>query len=248
MAAPPPRPSADAADGLVRADAARRVARRLLDVHGRPVRVLATVEAAGAVTVHLSAVAAPPPRWTAAGDVLAVPATVPTETLVGAVPDELDDPGPALVELITPEGAAVAVDVAAAGVLSVAAEVATVGVVRALVLGLLRAPAATGVDVLLSSIHPACVPAVPPHAPGRLHAPLAAADVVPLATALAGGDEPVVVVAASDALTWDGVLALRSAGVGAVLLGGAPAAWHLGGRPSAMTLTPLGLVVAPVRP
>lgn len=244
--APPPL-GEGAVLGVARADAARRAARRLVDARGRPVRVLATVEAAGEVTVHLGAPAAPPPGWRAAGSTLVVPASLDTAALVTAVPDELDDPGPALVELRGPAGAA-AVDVVAVGVLGVAAGAATVGVVRALLVGLLGAPAATGLDVLVASVHPACLPAVAPHAPGRLHAPVDADSLVPLAHALAGAEEAVVVVAPADALPWDDVALLRAAGVGAVLLSGAPTTWHLDapdGADGPLVLRPLGLAVRP---
>lgn len=201
---------------VARADAARRIAAGLLDRRGRPVRVVATVARGDDLEVVLSAAASPPRGWSALGDGrLLVPAAVATAALLAAVPDELADPAPALLEL---DG--VAVDIVAAGVVTLTDAAATVATVRHLLAGLLGAPAALGVDVLVSGLDPRCLPRLAPDSPGRLHAPIDAAALVPLALALAGTEEPVVVVAPAAALGTGDRAALAAVGVGAIVIGG----------------------------
>jgi hypothetical protein len=116
---------------------------------------------------------------------------------------------------------------------TVPTRLASVSTVRGLLRSLLAGPASFGLDVLVSGLHAACLPALAPDSPGRLHAPIGAAAVVPLARSLAGTEEPVVVVAPTAALSEADLAALRHDDVGTVLVGdGPPDGWHLCAEPN----------------
>ena len=232
----------------VRADAAVWAAAGLADVRGRPVRALAVcVDHGGGVDVLLSAPAVPPAGWRAHGDDpcrVRVPAAVafadPAGSFSGRVP-----PVPVVLACATPDGRPVHVDVAAVAALAVPAD--ALGPVA---VALLASPLAVGLDVVVGGVDPAALPPRAAHGPGRLHLAPDGATAAALACALAGDDEPVVLVAraAGPGVATADPVALLRAGVAVVTDAAArPVRWRLAPCPdrgAAWILAPTGWPVA----
>ena len=185
----PTEPADDAPEALARADAAALVVGSLTDAHGRPVGLWASRRRRGAgdVQVVASAPIVVPKGWRR-GDgptVVILPADV-------AVDPPLDTGRePVLVGFDGPARTVVVVDLRTVGRLVVPAP----WLVRAAD-AVLRAPLASGLDVVLCGVPTDALEPVA-GSPARLHVAADDDDLEHLVRELAGGDEPLVVIAAA---------------------------------------------------